>query len=219
MVALHSRRGQVPGAILLMSLGLVVMTMGGWQLSRLDRTHVRAEALYRVSPQTLLLWLSSLDIRSPDTVERIAERLLLMSLPQRREAVLALTEKEIWKPLAGNPRDLRNWHMVMLQATEGAVAKAPTAGELWFLAGVLKGRLAGFGAVSQRYLALSATYAPREIELVIARLIVLAPAWPLLDNRLKDIVRRDLVLAEIADAGRAKAIRQVLERAGAQLDG
>jgi hypothetical protein len=83
---------------------------------------------------------------------------------------------------------------------------------------VLNGRLQGYGQTTQDYLALSATYAPRELELVGARLAVLATAWPLLEESLKDTVRRDLAVAETAAPQRVQALKELLKRQGADLD-
>ena len=201
-----------------MLLGALVAGLGGWHLVVLERSYLRNEVLYRGSPDTLLLWLTSLDLQAPDTADRITGRLLLMPLPQRRIAVLALAGNDIWTKLAPKPQDQRGWQRVSLKATQDALARAPMAGDLWLLAGVLDGRLSGYGQSSQRSLVLSASYAPRELELVGARLAVLATAWPLLDEELKDVVRRDLAVAELAAPDRARVIRELLQRAGAQLD-
>jgi hypothetical protein len=219
MAAHRNPRGRAAGALVVMAFGCMVASLGAWHLAKLRQTHVYDEVLYRGSPQTLLLWLASLDFHAPTSAERIAERLLLMPLPQRREAVLALAGNEIWTRLARSPGDVRSWQQVMLTAVKQAVARAPMAGDLWFLAGTLAGQLSGYGEASQRALALSATYAPREPDLVEARLAVLAPAWPLLDEALRDVVRRDLAVAGLASPEQARAIRETLERAGAQLDG
>lgn len=202
-----------------MACGCLVAGLGAWHLTRLERTHVREEILYSVSPQTLLLWLNSLDPQVPETVARVRDRLLLMTLPRRRNAVIALAGKEVWQQLASDPATQRAWQQVVLAATEQAVAEAPTAGDLWFLAGAIRNRLAGLDKVAQGYLELSAAYAPREMEIVIARLSLLGLAWGLLDTSLQDVVRRDLAHAGVAYPERAQEMRSYLERAGAQLDG
>lgn len=194
------------------------MVLGGWHLLRLERTYLPEEVLYRGSPDTLVLWLASLDVEDADTADRLRDRLLSMPLPVRRDAVLALAGNDSWTRFVRNPQDLRRWQRVVLEASKRAAARAPAAGDLWFLAGVLNGRLQGYGQTTQGYLALSATYAPRELELVGARLVVLATAWPLLEDRLKETVRRDLAVAETGAPQRAEALRDVLKRAGANLD-
>jgi hypothetical protein len=192
--------------------------LGGWHLLRLERSYLPEEILYRGSADTLVLWLASLDVEDAETTARLCDRLLSMPLPLRRDAVLALAGDETWTRFVRNPQDVRSWQRVVLDATKRAAARTPAAGDLWFLAGVLNGRLQGYGRMTQDYLSLSAIYAPREVELVSARLTVLATAWPLLEDTLKETVRRDLAVAEIATPQRAEALKDVLKRSGANLE-
>jgi hypothetical protein len=68
------------GAIFLSLLGCALLVLGGWHLLRLERTYLPDEVLYRGSPDTLLLWLASLDVEDAETAERLRERLLSMPL-------------------------------------------------------------------------------------------------------------------------------------------
>jgi hypothetical protein len=215
MVARHRRRQ--PGALFLGLFGCLLVMLGSWHLLRLERTYLPEEILYRASPDTLVLWMASLDVEDAQTAERLSNRFLSMPLPARRDGVLALADNEAWSKFVRKPQDLRSWQRVVLAAANQSVAKAPAAGDLWFLAGVLIGRLEGYGENAQSYLALSATYAPRELELVNARLVVLATAWPLLNERLKVIVQRDLAVMDAAAPQRAQAVKEVLSRSGVTL--
>jgi len=98
-----------------------------------------------------------------------------------------------------------------------ALAKAPAIGEFWFLAAKLRNGLFGFDATAQRYLELSFTYAPKEVDLVLERLQMMSLAWPLLSARLRDIVRHDVRLVDQTYPNRAAELREYLNRAGAKL--
>jgi len=217
MAARARRPAGIAGPALMMVTGLLVLGLGLVQLQRLERTHLPQELLYPVSDQTLLLWLRTQNPGAPETVALIRDRLLDLTLEQRREAVAALAGNRFWAALDPEPQMQRSWQEVALAATEQAVAKAPTAGDLWLLAGVLRTRLAGLDRVAQGYVELSATYAPREMDLVITRLTLLGVAWPLLGEALQDVVQQDLAVAEVAYPDRARQFRAFLEQAGANL--
>jgi len=55
------------------------------------------------------------------------------------------------------------------------------------------------------------------VDLVLERLQMMSLAWPLLDARLKDIVRHDVRIVDHAYPKRAAELRQYLLRAGAEL--
>ena len=71
MAAHRNPRGRAAGALVVMAFGCMVASLGAWHLAKLRQTHVYDEVLYRGSPQTLLLWLASLDFHAPTSAERI----------------------------------------------------------------------------------------------------------------------------------------------------
>jgi hypothetical protein len=194
-----------------------VTALGGYQFFRLNNTHLHEEALYSVSPGTLQVWLMTLNPADPEDAARLANRFVGMTLPQRRDAVLAIAQPAYFEAMGLNFTERRSLQMLMLQASELALAKAPALGEFWFLSAKLRTGLYGFDTTTQRYLELSYTYSPKEVDLVLERLQMMSLAWPLLDARLKNIVRHDVRIVDQAYPKRATELRQYLLRAGAKL--
>ena len=211
-------RGGSPFAMgLLLFLGVSVTALGGYQFLRLNNTHLHNEVLYSVSPGTLQVWLMTLNPADPEDAARLANRFVGMTLPQRRDAVLAIAQPAYFEAMGLNFAERRSLQMLMLQASELALAKAPALGEFWFLSAKLRTGLYGFDTTAQHYLELSYTYSPKEVDLVLERLQMMSLAWPLLDARLKDIVRHDVRIVDQAYPKRAAELRQYLLRAGAKL--
>ena len=202
---------------LLFCLGVSTTALGGYQLFRLNNTHLHNEVLYSVSRGTLQVWLITLNPADPDDAARLADRFVGMTLPQRRDAVLAIAQPAYFEAMGLNFAERRSLQMLMLQASELALAKAPALGEFWFLSAKLRTGLYGFDTTVQRHLELSYTYSPKEVDLVLERLQMMSLAWPLLDARLKDIVRHDVRIVDQAYPKRAAELRQYLLRAGAKL--
>lgn len=211
-------RGGSPFAMgLLLFLGVSVTALGGYQFFRLNNTHLHNEVLYSVSPGTLQVWLMTLNPADPEDAARLANRFVGMTLPQRRDAVLAIVQPAYFEAMGLNFAERRSLQMQMLQASELALAKAPALGEFWFLSAKLRAGLYGFDTTAQHYLELSYTYSPKEVDLVLERLQMMSLAWPLLDARLRDIVRHDVRIVDQAYPKRAAELRQYLLRAGAKL--
>ena len=211
-------RGVSPFAMgLLLFLGVCLTALGGYQLFRLNDTHLRNEVLYSVSPRTLQVWLATLDPAESENAARLADRFVGMTLPQRRDAVLAIAQPEFFEAMGLSFTDRRRLQMLMLQASGLALAKAPALGEFWFLSAKLRNGLFGFDTTAQHYLELSFAYAPKEVDLVLERLLMMSLAWPLLSNRLKDIVRHDVRIVDQTYPDRAAELREYLLRAGAKL--
>ncbi|MEP0329079.1 MAG: hypothetical protein ABJM26_00140 [Anderseniella sp.] len=202
---------------LLLCLGVSITALGGYQFSRLNNTHLHNEVLYSVSPGTLQVWLMTLNAADPEDAARFADRFVDMTLPQRRDAVLAISQPAYFEAMGLNFAERRSLQMLTLQASELALAKAPALGDLWFLSAKLRTGLYGFDTTAQRYLELSYTYSPKEVDLVLERLQMMSLTWPLLDARLKDIVRHDVRIVDQAYPERAAELRQYLLRAGAKL--
>lgn len=215
---LNVSRGVSPFTMaLLVSLGVCLTGLGGYQLFRLNDTHQRDEALYSVSPGTLQVWLMTLDPAQPEDAARLADRFVGMTLPQRRAAVLAIVQADFFEAMGLSFADRRRLQILMLQALGLALGKAPALGELWFLSAKLRSGLFGFDATAQHHLELSFAYAPKEVDLVLARLQMTSLAWPLLNARVKDIVRHDVTIVDKAYPDRAVQLREYLLKAGATL--
>lgn len=202
---------------LLLSLGVCLTGLGGYQLFRLNDTHLRNEVLYSVSPGTLQVWLATLDPADSEDAARLADRFVSMTLPQRRDAVLAIVQTEFFEAMGLDFAGRRSLQMLILQALGLTLAKAPALGEFWFLSAKLRNDLFGLDAAAQRYLELSFAYAPKEVDLVLERLQMMSLAWPLLNGRVKDIVRHDVRIVDQAYPDRAAELREYLLRAGAKL--
>lgn len=216
---LNVARGVNPFAIgSLLFLCVCLTGLGGYQLFRLDNTHQRNEVLYSVSPVTLKAWLATLDQADFQNARRLADRLIGMTLPQRRDTVLAVARTDYFETMGIDFAAQRRLQMMMLEALRQALAMAPALGDLWFLAASLHRRLFGFDETVQRYLELSFTYSPKEVDVVLERLRMTSLAWPLLNDRLKEIVGRDIHIVDQVYPDRAGELRQFFQRAGANLD-
>ena len=211
-------RGVSPFATgVLLSVGVCLIGLGGYQLFRLNDTHLRTEVLFSVSPATLQVWLATLDHADRENAARLADRFVSMTLPQRRDAVLAIVQPDFFEAMGLDFAGRRSLQMLMLQAMEMALEEAPAVGEFWFLSAKLRNDLFGLDADAQRYLELSFAYAPKEVDLVLERLKMMSLAWPLLSGRVKDIVRHDVRIVDQAYPNRAAELREYLLRAGAKL--
>lgn len=201
---------------ILLSMGVCVAGLGGYQLFRLSDTHLRNEVLYSVSPTTLQVWLTTLDPANPEDASRLADRFVGMTLPQRRDAVLAIARPEFFETMGLDFAGRRSLQTLMLQALGLALARAPALGELWFLSAKLRNNLFGLDVTAQHHLELSFAYAPKEVDLVLERLQMTSLAWPLLNARLRDIVGHDVRIVDKVYPDRAAELRAYLGKAGAQ---
>ncbi len=217
MAAPASRGSQAGAAAALLLAGLVVLGAGTAQLRLLERTHQPTDLLHAASPRLLQAWIRTLDPADPDSATRLADRLLVMTLPQRRDAVTAMADLNfLARPGAAATEQRQIQHLVLAGVLD-ALSRAPAPGELWYLAGRLRSQLHGLDAIAGRYFELSYLNAPRELDIVLARLRTMGAGWKLLDDRARDIVRRDLAVASEAYPASANELRAFLQRAGADL--
>ena len=215
----RKRPGVSPVSLALsISLGLCVTGLGAYQLYQLDQTQLRNEILYPVTPKTLQAWLVTLDPEDAATASRIAQRLLNMTLSQRRDAVLMMKQPAFFRQLSTDYSRQRGFKAMVLKGVTDALVHAPALSDLWYLAASLRNNLLGFDQQVQRYLDLSFTYGPKEVDLVVARLEMMSLAWSLLNDRSREIVRRDVQIVDQAYPARAGELRQYLLKDGAKLD-
>ncbi len=214
-------RSKVPGfARLIGVLGLLVIAVlvaggGAWQLARLDQTHLKQEILYRVTPRSVQAWLKTLDIDDPASADRLADRMLVMSLPQRRDVVISMSGSAFFAELEPKFTQQQHLRSVALKAVLSALSQAPSLGDLWFLAAYLRGQISGVDPVVQQYLGLSFVHAPKEVDVVLARLQMMGLVWPLLSEASRTIVRNDLAIIAEAYPDQVQELRQYLKSAGA----
>lgn len=209
--------GRPIGVLGLLTIAAIVAGGGAWQFNRLDQTHLKEEILYPVTPKSLQIWMKTLEISDQASADLLADRILLMSLPQRRDAVIGMSGTTFFAEL--NPKfvEQQNLKVLVLKAVLSALSRAPALGDLWFLAGKLHGQLYGVDPKAQKYLQLSFAYAPKEVDLVLARLEMMSLAWPLLSPDSKNIVRDDLEVIGEAYPDQEQELRQYLNSVGAKL--
>lgn len=211
-------RGVNPSAIgFLLLMGVCLTGVGTYQLVRLNDTHLRNEVMYSVSPGILQVWLMTLDPADPEDAARLADRFVGMTLPQRRDAVLAISQPTFFEAMGLNFAERRKLQVLLLQGVGLALAKAPALGELWLLSAKLRNGLFGFDATVQHHIELSFAYTPKEVDLVLERLQITSLAWPLLNARVKDITRHDVGIVDQIYPDRAAELREYLLKAGAKL--
>jgi hypothetical protein len=206
-----------PAVAVMIFFGSITFAGGLWQLQRLKATHQADEVLYSVSPRILQAWLKSIDPVAQDSPGRLADRFLLMTLPQRRDAIIAMANVDFYSKISKEFDEQQTLKRLVLRATLKTLAQAPALGELWFLAGRLHSQLYGSDSTAQKFFAQSYQYAPREVDIVLARLEAMGLAWPLLSNTSRDIIRRDFAVVQSAYPNRAEELKSYLAKAGAQL--
>lgn len=206
-----------PALTVLVLFGSITLAGGLWQLHRLQATHQHEEILYSVSPRTLQAWLKSIDPAAQDSPARLADRFLLMTLPQRRDAVIAMASQTFYSQLSSAVDEQQALKRLTLDATLKTLAQAPVLGDMWFLAARLHSQLYGSDSIAQQYFAQSYQYTPREVDIVLARLEAMGLAWPLLSDTSRNIIRRDFEVVQSAYPARADELKSYLMKAGAQL--
>ena len=208
------------GSVLSFSgLGLLLLSL--WQLSILQNTYRFDDIWYSQSPVTLQAWMRQQqisDLPAPDRIERLADRLLVTPLAQRRILLLSMARPQFWTELTPHPVVRTTMRDETVLALEKAVSKAPLAGDLWYLAAKLKSDQGGFDAQAARYIELSQIYAPKATEIALARVYLLSLNWNRLGAAARVDMNRDVEVVLAANPRQADKLREDLIRLGIDLE-
>lgn len=219
MAAKDSQRApRVAAAVVVAAFGLVSCLLGGLHMANLQSGFQGREIASVSSPRLTQIFLTNLDISTPEELEestnRLATRIANLTLPQRRRLMQAMAQPRFWTALSN---DIRNWtrlQALALEAVERAAAEIPSAGDLWLAVARMRVNVTGFDDVSRKALDLSYAYAPKEIDLAIGRLDVAAQNISFYDDEMKRKVVQDLDLLRETFPARAEELVARLRQAG-----
>jgi hypothetical protein len=201
----------------MISIAILLAGFGGWQLLRLSTAYTADDLTYNQTPKAMQAWLAGLYRQtgtSDERVEKISRRLILMSMPLRRQTVLSMARPEFWTELTSDFRQRVVMQQDMAAAIALALSRAPTNGELWFLSAKLDIDQQGVSDEALKRLGLSAVYAPKAGELALARLLVLQRNWKFLDDEARQVMTRDFSVVAAANPEKADAIAKELAATG-----
>jgi hypothetical protein len=154
--------------------GIGIVLFGWFHLNELSSIYRTEDFAYTESEQTFELWLT-------DTIRRggytsvsksnlIAKRLLMMSIPNRRNAVSSMMIQLFWDELAPPGTDRRLIFNLMAEATSKALKLSPLSGDLWLFQAWLRTQTNSFDIVAEKYFLTSHRFTPREGQLALRRL-------------------------------------------------
>ena len=164
------------------------------QLVLLNQAYTGQDIAYTQTPAAFQAWLRDLDVRDegrPHAVAKIAARLLMMTMPQRRQTSLAMMRHDFWTPLTRDFLERTALREAMFEAVQQSLARAPVLGDLWLVAAKLDIEREGMTERALRFIKLSGTYAPKEGELVMARYVLMQQNFQLLDEDARQLLQRD----------------------------
>jgi hypothetical protein len=212
------RASRVAAAGVVAAFGLVSCLLGGLHLANLQSGFQGSEIAHVSSPRLTQVFLTSLDMSTPEAVEdstnRFATRIANLTLPQRRRLMQAMAQPQFWTQLS---KDIRVWTQLQsmaLQGVERAALELPAAGDLWLAVARMRVNVSGFDDVSRRALELSHAYSPKEIDLAIGRLDIAAQNVSFYDDGMKLKVMQDLDLLRQTFPARAEELVARLRQAG-----
>ena len=221
----EARRGRGLAAILVLPLAVFLIAMASLQLSALSGAYRPGDVFLTHSPRSLQAWLAELAAEAAgpgadriSLARRIADRLVLMPLPDRRKAIVAMTHPEFWNaivPKGSTPRAIKE---IVLAGTLLALAGSPAAGDLYFAAAWLETGLDGYAQRPRRMLEASHVFSPREIEIVIERVRFAPLIWTFAGDGERQRLTADFHLVREAFPREADQIAVELARHGVVIE-
>ena len=175
-----------------LAIGLSSIGLGARALVGLENSYQLGDVLYADGPDLFRVWLERhFDSQNPQPAA-IGQRLLAMSIVNRRAVADALTQdrylEHIVKGEVGRSRFLEALELGLIQA----LAIAPSSGDLWLAASRIRTQRLGFDAKAEDFLAMSYLMAPREANIARTRLIFAVSVSPLVRRDFAEDRARDL---------------------------
>lgn len=203
---------------LLAGAGLATVALGGASLSAISSAYRSSDIAVTETPQTFQAWLAQ-DVQpaglgGTGAASRIARRLLIMPLENRRGLAAAVMQPAFWKPFATGGQTPRAMQQAVRDGLLLALRRAPMAGDLYLAAAALETRIDGFGSRGRALLKASHTFAPRELPFVINRLSMAPLVWPLLKDEDRLLMKADLETLRRVQPERASKIEEALAKDG-----
>jgi hypothetical protein len=198
----------------LLVIGGLTLGLGLKALSDIERIYRPEDLAYSETPQTFRLWfLEARRHGSSDNVlsVSVAERLRTMRIDKRRALVSALMSDPYLETLWSDRKDRRGNLGSLLGGVLRALSTSPLEGDLWLVAARLRRRLNGFDEEAERYLQASFRYTPREIYLVMDRLLLASQVALVLSPETLELARRDQqYLNDFPDQGLVTRVQEQL---------
>jgi hypothetical protein len=203
------------GSLLL--IGGLTLGSGVMALLGLAQTYRPEDLAYSESDQTFRLWFLEARRHAPsdDTLTTaVAERLRAMRIDKRRALVDAMMSNRFLATMWSDEQDRRGNLRALLGGALQALSSSPMEGDLWLIAARLRWRLEGFDDVAEQYLDASFRYTPREIQLLVDRLVLARAVGIVLSPETRQLARRDQdYLRDFNGHGRVKDAQEELRSA------
>jgi hypothetical protein len=224
--AVRKLKGRLLPGVLLLALGAALAAAGMLQLQLLQGAFRQQDLRLTESPDTFKVWLALLareqrdvasDVNPAPIARRIADRLGVMSAPLRRRVVINMARPAFWEDIRPPGSTSR---AIKMQALEGVYLRLqtePGAGDLYLAAASLETSLLGLTSRARRLLDSSQTFAPREFDLAVERLILASLVWTLLTEEERSRARRAFALVSQLHPDKAQEIARELESMGVNL--
>jgi hypothetical protein len=195
-----NRFSRMPLVIGLVLPGLVLCSAGLFLLDHLSHVYRTVDLAYRQSEQTFYDWLAPTirkhGLKSDFLAKIIAQRLLIMSRTDRRDAVNSMMIDVFWDELAPPGTERQPIFALMEKTTRLALASDPLSGELWLFAAWLRTKMNGFDDKVSDYFVLSQRFTPRESALVLQRLDFVIQFHKALSPEVRAATMADLSLVQ-----------------------
>jgi len=205
-------------AILFLILGLFLTIFGADRVGFLSRSYQIEDAFRSENPVHFSSWLQNQIADDPESgdeaIRSVGDRLLLMTMPARRNLVLIAMRNEFWHRPEITEKKRNTLIEHLLNGTLDALRQAPTQSDLWLLAAKLHTRLFGFDANAAKYLSESQLFGPNESDLAAERVAFATVVWPLMEQDTRELLLRDLRVLEISFPKKIETIKDELSRLG-----
>lgn len=213
---MSDRFSRVLLALTFVCCGAIVSSAGIFLLQYLSQVYRPVDLAYRQSEQTFYDWLAA-EIKqnvpqSKHVADLIAQRLMLMAITERRDAINSMMIDYFWDELAPPGTDRTPIYSLMDRATKSALKSLPLAGDLWLFAAWLRTMTNGFDEKAAEYLLLSQRFTPREKTLVLSRLDFITQLVTTASAEVKNASLMDLSVAERVSSKSAKEYSQLLQQ-------
>ena len=175
-----------------LAIGLSSIGLGARALVGLANSYQPGDVLYDDGPDLFKVWLERHFASENPQPAAIGQRLLAMSIVNRRAVSDALTQdrylEHVVKGEVGRSRFLEALELGLIEA----LSIAPSSGDLWLAASRIRTQRLGFDAKAEDFLAMSYLMAPREANVARTRLIFSVSVSPLVRRDFAEDRARDL---------------------------
>ena len=199
------------GLFVCLAVGLGSFGLGAVSLAKLSSSFQPEDILYDEGPGLFQAWLIRHHKSGDLTPAAVSQRILFMPIAARRSTVNAMMGRDFWAAIGGPEAKRRTMLTTIENGLVGALAKAPSAGDLWLAASKIRSQTSGFDHRAANYLAASYLMSPREGSLVRSRIVFAASVEPMLRMPLAEERERDMVIARELYPGFERKVQNWLD--------